>query len=208
MDLTGAATAAPPEPKDAMIDIETLGRRPFCPILAIGACTFRMNGDGVEGDPNLPANIVVEPFYVAIDLESCMEVGLKADASTIKWWMGSDPTNVPTDEARQRAFLDPKAVKLVHALDAFTDFLQSRPLKLWGNSARFDLGILESAYIACGKEPPWEFYNERCYRTIKNLKEARDVKLQRYGVHHNALDDAISQALHLRAINDRLHLQL
>ena len=35
--------------------------------------------------------------------------------------------------------------------DAITDYLNSRPAHLWGNSARFDMGILEAAYLACGK---------------------------------------------------------
>jgi hypothetical protein len=26
-----------------MVDIETMGRRPFCPVLSIGACIFRMD---------------------------------------------------------------------------------------------------------------------------------------------------------------------
>lgn len=197
--------APPPEPNDVMVDIETLGRRPYCPVLSIGACAFHMNSTG------MPSEIVVEPFHATITLESCLEVGLKPDASTLLWWLVGDkerPENTPTDAARQQAFADPQAVPLPVALDAFTTFLNSRPLKLWGNSARFDLGILEAAYLACGKEPPWQFWNERCYRTIKNLPEAKSVELQRYGVHHNALDDAISQALHLHAINDRLKLQL
>jgi hypothetical protein len=208
--LTTAPTL-PPEPMNAMVDIETLGRRPFCPVLAIGACVFRLSNDGVVGDPNLPASVITDVFYQAIDLESCLQVGLKIDADTLKWWLVGDkenPENSPTDAARQQTFADPAAVSLPLALDAFTTWINSRPLRLWGNSARFDLGIIEAAYVACGKVMPWEFYNERCYRTIKNLQEAREVKLVRFGTHHNALDDAISQALHLKAINERLHLQL
>lgn len=207
-DLSAPATNAPvlPEPRDAMVDIETLGKRPFCPILAIGACAFRMSV--VPGAPDLPEDVITDVFYQAITLESCLTAGLRIDADTLMWWMGSDPEHSPNEAARKATFMDPRAVALPIALDAFTDWLQSRPLKLWGNSARFDMGILEAAYTACGKDAPWKFYDERCYRTIKNLPEAKQVELVRYGTYHNALDDAITQAFHLRAINQRLHLQL
>lgn len=194
-----AHDAAPPpppslEPTDAMIDLETLGKAPYCPILSIGACALRLDSH----------DLVSDIFYQPITLESCFAVGLKADASTVVWWM-TDP-NV-TQAARDAIFLV-EALPLPAALDAFTDWLQSRPLKLWGNSARFDLGILAAAYHACGKEPPWQHWDERCYRTIKNLPAAREIKLTRVGTYHNAAHDAMSQALHLRQINMQLQLQL
>ena len=181
-----------PEPTDCMIDLETLGRRPFCPILSIGAVALRLDNDSPIGDA----------FYQAVTIDSCLKVGLRIDGNTLAWWMNQ------SEEARKAAFGDPTAVDLPMALDIFTEWLQSRPLKLWGNSARFDLGILEAAYVACGKEPPWEFRFERCYRTIKNLPAAREIPLPSGGTHHNALDDAVAQALHLRLINQMLQLHL
>lgn len=180
------------EPNHAMIDLETLGTDPYSPILAIGACALRLDDN----------EAITDAFYQAVDLESCLKCGLRPSASTIKWWMDQG------EGARRAAFMDPEAVTLPLALDAFTDWLQSRPLKLWGNSARFDLGLLEAAYKACGKEVPWRFRDEACYRTIKALPGALTIELQRLGVHHNALDDALSQALHLRAINQTLQLEL
>jgi len=47
-------------------------------------------------------------------------------------------------------------------------------------------------------ERPWYFWNDRCYRTMKSLYP--QIPMERDGVHHNALDDAISQARHLMAI--------
>lgn len=195
-----ATPAVNREPFNTMIDIETLGRRPFCPVLSIGACIFRTD---VDPDTVAPAELIADVFYQAIDLQSCLDLGLKLDANTLRWWMEQKP------EALAAAFNDPARVTLPLALDAFTTWANSRPLIVWGNSARFDLGIIEAAYTACGKvNTPWEFRNERCYRTIKNIPEARQIECPRYGVHHNALDDAISQALHLAAINKRLCLQL
>lgn len=180
------------EPNHCMVDLETLGTDPYSPILSIGACTFRTDDNAA----------ITDAFYQAVDLESCLQLGLRPSASTIKWWMEQ------SDTARAAAFNDPQAVKLPLALDAFTDWLNSRPVKLWGNSARFDLGLLEAAYKACGKEVAWRFTKEACYRTIKSLPGAQPVELQRLGTHHNALDDALSQALHLRAISQQLQLQM
>jgi hypothetical protein len=187
------------EPLNCMLDTETLGVKPFCPVLSIGACIVDMTTDP---DTAAPIDLIKDPFYVAIDLQSCLDVGLKVDADTLRWWMEQKP------EAIQAAFNDPQRVSLPVALDAFTTWVNSRPLKMWGNSARFDLGIIEAAYTAIGKQAPWEFRNERCYRTVKGLPEARGIECPRYGTHHNALDDAISQALHLAAINKRLCLHL
>lgn len=50
---------------------------------------------------------------------------------------------------------------------------------------------------AAGLEQPWAFWNDRCYRTLKARSE---LKIARTGTHHNALDDAKSQALHLITI--------
>ena len=55
--------------------------------------------------------------------------------------------------------------------------------------------ILRSAYQRRRIEPPWLWWNDRCYRTVKALH--RDVPFERLGTHHKAIDDAISQAQHL-----------
>jgi hypothetical protein len=168
---------------EIMVDLETLGVNSFSVILSIGAVRF-------EAGPMQ----AMEPFYQSIKLESALACGLKIDPSTLVWWLGQGK------EARQ-VFTDPEAVALPIALDAFTDWYNSRPDRLWGNSASFDLGLLANAYKACQKELPWKFYNERCYRTLKGLPIAKDVTMpKRVGTHHNALDDAITQAHHCRAI--------
>jgi 3' exoribonuclease, RNase T-like len=179
----------PGEPKDAMVDLETLGTDPYAPILAIGACAFNFDEAPIE-----------DLFYQTVDVESCLELGMRASGSTLKWWMQQ------ADAARSEAFNSPLAVGLPDALDLFTEWWNSRPLHFWGNSARFDAGLLEAAYKTCHKIVPWHWPRERDYRTIKHLPGAHSITLQRFGTHHNALDDAISQALHLRSIFRALKL--
>jgi exodeoxyribonuclease VIII len=94
-------------------------------------------------------------------------------------------------------FNDPAAIHLAVALQRFTLWLPN-DCKLWGNGASFDNAILANAYAALKMEQPWAFWNDRCYRTIKAMHPKQ--KQQHLGTHHNALDDAISQAEHLIAI--------
>jgi hypothetical protein len=84
-------------------------------------------------------------------------------------------------------------IGLGNALIHFAEWMRGE-VNVWGNGAAFGNVILRSAYAACGLLPPWEFWNDRCYRTLKNLRP--DIKLERSGTHHNALDDAITQAEH------------
>jgi hypothetical protein len=167
---------------EVMIDLETMGTEPYSPVIAIGAVRF-------EAGPMQP----MPPFYAAITLESCMKVGLRPSADTIKWWMKQKP------EA-QAVLDDPEAMPIHDALDAFTAWWGDRPDRPWGNSAAFDLGLLAAAYKACGLTAPWKFYNERCYRTLKGLPGMDRFKLERMGTHHNALDDAATQMHHCRAM--------
>lgn len=182
---------------DIMLDLETMGTEPFAPVIAIGAVRFDAGNAAT-----VPPALVQDTFYQPITLESCLAVGLKPSASTITWWL-THPSVTP--EARA-LFTDARAVPLPNALDAFTDWYNSSEDTLWGNSARFDNGLLAAAYAACGKQVPWLHWNEGCYRTLKNLPAARGIKLVRSGTHHNALDDALSQAHHLCAIVKHLSL--
>lgn len=180
---------------DDMIDLETMGTARFSPVVAIAAVRFK--ADDITS-LSLDRRDV---FYQKITLESCLDVGLKPSASTIEWWL-TDPS--VTQQAREATFTGDDRVKLPVALDAFTDWLNSAPDTLWGNSAAFDLGLLADCYKVCGKEVPWIFYQEACYRTLKNLPAVRHLKMQRLGIHHDARDDALSQAFHLCQIVQQL----
>lgn len=173
-----------------MLDLETFGTGNDAVIIAIGAAKF---------DPNTLTR-VDDSFYVTIDPESCTNYGLKMDASTVLWWM--------SDELRQacKDWLESKRVDLPTALEAFAMWFGNESLPLWGNGATFDNVILRSAYKATGLEAPWKFYHDRCYRTMKNA--APGVEIKRVGQHHNAVDDAITQAQHLQDIVSHLGIAL
>lgn len=164
-----------------MVDLETLGNGSNAMIVAIGACSLLAPKEGPT-------------FYQVIDPE--LSDG-DIDPSTVKWWMGQ------SDEAR-KSLLTQDSVPLREALARFSLFLNHSLVPeenrhIWGNGATFDNVILASAYRRNVIPRPWAFWGDRCYRTLKNLHP--DIPLpKRTGTHHNALDDAITQAEHARMI--------
>lgn len=178
-----------------MLDLETLGTTPGCVIVSIGAVAF---------DPfaeKLDDVLLDDGFHTVINKESCMEALLHVDAETARWWAGQG------DEARKVLQLAsaPDAPPLVDALDSLVGYVSTHgnPSKalVWGNGADFDNPILTVAARHANIKLPWQWGN-RCYRTVKNLFEFMQPdfvapKLTRLGTHHNALDDAKSQALHM-----------
>lgn len=165
--------------KDVMVDLETLGTSAGCVVLSIGACTLDSS----------------DFFLCHIDIQDSINHGLFSDPSTVAWWNKQDPL------IKERAFSGD--IKVVEALGRFTDWFArlgpTRSTFIWGNGADFDLPILAAAYKACNMKAPWEPYNGRCYRTLKNLY--KDVKPPTTNPNkHDALADAKFQAQHAYAI--------
>lgn len=160
-----------------MLDLETLGNKPGSVIVAIGAVKFS------DGE-------ITSSFYELVDPETCVSAGLRMDSATVMWWLKQ------ADEARLEITKPGKDLREV--LIAFASWIGSDDAEMWGNGAAFDNVLLAAAYDSTGMERPWKFWNDRCYRTLKSLRP--DVPMDRAGTHHNALDDAESQARHLMAI--------
>jgi hypothetical protein len=162
-----------------MLDLETWGTGNDAVPVSLGACRFT-------------ADEIIDNFHVAIDPGSCVALGLKMDAGTLLWWMDRDRR-----EALDR-WLSMGKVDLASALVGFSDWVSIRqPVAIWGNGSTFDNIILRSAHAACGLEYPVRFWQDLCYRS---MKQQTAIPIERSGIHHDALDDAISQARHLQAI--------
>jgi len=167
----------PHKMNSVMLDLETMSTSANAAIVAIGAVRF--NSD----------NGVTSYFYEVVDLESAVAAGLEMSASTVLWWLAQ------SDSARKE--LCRKGDQLNHVLGQFKNWL-GKDAEVWGNGSDFDNVILSNAYNKYSWRQPWPYANNRCYRTIKNLRP--DIKIVRTGTHHNALDDAISQTDHLLRI--------
>lgn len=170
--------------KNIMLDIETLGSSSNAAIISIGAVYFDKQGLGKE-------------FYRNIDFDSSLLAGGTVCGETLKWWFQQN------EYARSSLLTNQKPLRDV--LIEFREFCDPEA-KMWGNGVGFDNTILASAYKRLYMNTPWAFYNDRCYRTIKNLFSG--VELERLGIHHNALDDAKSQANHLIAIANQYGVEL
>lgn len=165
-----------------MVDLETLSTRTTAAIISIGACKFN------------PATMsITDTFHIVVDKQSCHEAGLHVDPETIKWWEKQSP------EARAASYDCTSGVMIGEALRAFAEWCGD--VEVWGNGSDFDNAILANAFAVVGIPQPWKFWNNRCYRTMKNQHPG--TKLTRHGTHHNAVDDAVTQAKHLMLILKR-----
>ena len=163
-----------------MIDLETLATTADAVIVSLGAVKF----DQKKIDDNA--------FYTPISLESNLLAGRKISESTLAWWMKQ------SDDARK--VFGEANVPLESALDELKDWIGRGEYNIWSNGASFDIPILEHAYAQFGVEPPWKFWNSRCYRTLKSMAKARTVTFEAPKLAHNALSDAYAQAQHLQLI--------
>lgn len=156
-----------------MIDLETLGIKMDCPIISIGAAAF----NNIE---------IVDTFYIVLDLEEQLDGGRKVNASMLKWWMkqGRDAKKV---------FEEP-TFSVSEGLNLFNSFiLKYEGCKVWGNGATFDISILENIFNQYNLKVGWNFRNVRDFRTFMDFNKR--VESPRSGVAHNALSDAVSQAM-------------
>ena len=167
---------------DVMLDLETMGTSPDSAIVAIGAVGF----DPLRGE-------LGAEFEHVVSLDSAVAAGGQMDPSTVMWWLRRG------DAARAAiAGGGLLPVSIEKALEDFASWLRQifgDSVRVWGHGADVDNVILGRAYRRLGKEQPWGTFNNRCYRTVKNLR--RDIEMDRSGTHHVALDDARSQAAHL-----------
>ncbi|HGG9077361.1 TPA: 3'-5' exonuclease [Enterobacter hormaechei subsp. xiangfangensis] len=178
-----------------MIDLESMGKKPTAPIVAIGAVFF---------DPQ--SGVLGAEFYVAVDLSSAMDQGATPDGDTILWWLKQSAeasTAICTDDTRHIA-------DALSELSAFISRNSDNPryLKVWGNGANFDNVILRSAYERAGHTCPWQFWNDSDVRTMVLLGKQLEFDPKRNmpfdGIAHNALSDARHQAKYVSAIWQRL----
>lgn len=155
---------------DVMLDLETMGNKSNSAIVSIGAVEF-----------NLETGETGREFYSVIDLQSCLDMGLKVNAGTIYWWMQQ------SEEARKRICEQGKHISMV--LGEFNLWMQDcvDKVKIWGNGARFDIGILEDAYGVCQLKTPWYFRSEMDVRTLVAFKPEIKPRSQILGLNTTRL---------------------
>ncbi len=168
-----------------MIDLETLSTKNNAIILTIGAVKFNINKELDK----------TKQLYMRINLQSCKNLKMHTDRSTVKWWKEQ------SKEAQYEVFDHPDRIDIKDALAALSDFIKDSRT-VWANSPNFDCVILENAFNKCKMTVPWKFWNLRDSRTVyalarlnltvfrKNIEDEKSA--------HNALNDCIMQILALK----------
>lgn len=183
--------------KDISFDLETLGINHDAMILSIGAVKF----DRDTGE-------LGETFYRIIDITDPLGGGT-IDASTVVWWMNK------TQAARDAVFsndplLTGERTPLRQALVEFSEFLgfddqlpegQYPDITLWQRGDK-DSQWLTSAYEGMNLAMPYRYWQVNDQRTLTAL--FKPFLPNRFGVEHNALDDALHQAQCLVNVFGRL----
>lgn len=166
-----------------MVDIETMGSNSNAVICSIGAVEFEINTGETRA-----------VFYRKIDMQSCLDAGLKVEGATIKWWLQQSP------EA-QREICNGE-IPLRQALAEFSIFIAERAgeIRLWSNGKHFDIARLADAYTVCGIALPWKYYNVRDVRTLASIMPEIKAGIPKIGTAHHALDDCLYQIKYCSAV--------
>lgn len=172
---------------DIMVDLETMGAGPKAAVASIGAVAFDPHGD------DDPAKIPEErKFYVVLDMRDQVKLGREFDPDTIYWWL--------TQDRAAQSTLTKNQIPTIAGLTKYADWLYGHrdPLKLdqvvWCLGATFDHVILTSMFQAIGRKSPTHYGAQLCFRTIAKFSGVSRPIL-RDNMAHNALDDAIKQAI-------------
>lgn len=167
-----------------MLDVECAGTTRSAAIMAIGAAFFDLHR--YEIGPT---------FIIPVHVATSVAIGMQIEPGGFLFWLRQ------SNEARNGVAYN--LVDIHTALDRFNAFCaencRRQDVRAWGNSSAFDMSIMNFAYDKCGKEMPWGFGKESCFRTVRNMNAhvPYEPTKERGSTHHNALDDVVFQIEHL-----------
>ena len=180
---------------EVSIDIESMSVASTASIISIGAVKFDTTTPGVLGVPLDPNDQPYQHFYCTIPLQSSIDAGLTVDGKTVEWWMEQS-------EDAKKALMEEPRWELEKALSELHIWFGHESLPVWGLGSDFDNVVLTNAYRKLGGQPPWRFRHNRCLRTMRALYP--DVEYVAPELKHHALSDALSQALQIQNIYQRI----
>ncbi len=181
---------------DIIIDLETLGTRPGCVILEIGACAI----DPRSGEITANFSRRLDEVFTRQDEALTMDAN-----NTINWWHG--PETVKTYYTLVRRGLPgmfPRTPRDPHCplcefaawFSEVTSKHDPKEVRIWANGPSFDIAILQSAYDRYEVQRPWICWQERCVRTALEMAnyERGIIGWIERGPRHRALNDARHEA--------------
>jgi exodeoxyribonuclease VIII len=173
---------------DIMIDLETLSLRTDAAIIQVGAVLFDPNWGGrVYNDRGFNRHVLVQ------------DGGGSIDHGTLCFWLQE------AGGAAMGKDLSDRAEFLSDVLRAFVAWPKeaigldwSAVGGVWAMGADFDLAVLKSAFARFGMAVPWHYRAARCCRTLFALNGERP-QIDWTGFRsHDALDDAVGQAMQVQ----------
>ena len=195
------------KPIHFMIDIETLGTCPYSVIIRVSAVKFDITE--VNSQMMYDDNDVFDGHINLFD--SIGKHGLIIEKDTLKWWQGKDNVDTFGKLLTVCSTNNFDNLSMCHALADFLCYYiddEKTPFFVWGNSARFDLGLLANVYERCNVPLPWKWWNERCMRTYASIIPDIRKNHKFIGQPHNSVDDAKNQILIAQKIYQRLNPQI
>jgi len=171
-----------------MLDLETLGTRPGCVILTLGAVKF---------DP-YTLNDPGPGIYFRVDVDEQTALGREVQEDTLQWWLDQ------VEDVREEALGEQDRVSLDTMYRDLNRFLVGVN-NIWAQGPLFDFAILEHLYRQMGWPTPWHYWQIRDSRTLFGVHGDPRVK-GKAGL-HNALEDCVSQATAVQQIYNRLGIE-
>lgn len=174
---------------DVMLDIETMGFRPECVVLTIGAIKFDPYNPGMEPHTG---------FYQRLDVDEQMALGRTVDESTMQWW------SQQSESVREEAFADDDRVGLQEFARSLNKYMVGVD-NIWAQGPTFDFVIIENLFRMLDVPVNWQFWQIRDSRTL--FQVAGDPRKADRAEAHNALADCYYQAKGVQEIFKKLGVE-
>lgn len=183
---------------DIVLDIETLGTRPGCSVIEIGACAVDADGGAIVGNfsRRVRSGYSIDCVRKVADGVTCF--GWKIERATAAWWL-ADPERAKTlAKIMSGEFYARTEDEALTAFGVWFAKFASDPKssRIWANGPSFDIAILDESYRDNGIARPWICWQERCVRTALEMAGyvRGSVAWEEPGPRHRALNDARHEA--------------
>jgi hypothetical protein len=180
-------------------DFETLSNKPLtAPIISMGAICGNW-GDSIK-------QLRDNGFYCNVRTEEQLELGLKPNKETLKWWLSQGPDAQKVIGAKDK-------ITVQECLELFNSWCElsgiNQNTKTWIRAPHFDMIIfenLQNKIYGSSEHYPFNHWKVRDVRTAIDLlygvdngyaPNARDLIADAGLIEHNALDDCIKDYLQM-----------
>lgn len=193
--MTSATQPVQRPVRDAMLDIETLGKEPGCIVLSVGIAVF----DPYDAKSKMHYDEKHQLYLVLSYMDSYTKQ-LEAGDPTAKWWQKQKIWPELSSQATN------SNLSLQDACERISKFLVEQGIEqIWAKGKDFDVPILQEVFRRCKVEWPLHYRRSRDARDlctdafpgIEHFDDRADwpdrpKELQKFDPHH-ALGDALLQ---------------